>query len=63
MDKPSSFYKLFTLLFIVLFTSFLPNPHRQERAIYATVWSISSPEEVDQLLDLAHQYNFNQIFF
>jgi len=31
--------------------------------MYATVWSISSANEIDQLLETAHKYKFNQIFF
>ena len=33
------------------------------RAMYATVWSINSPEKVDHLLQTASEYGFNQIFF
>ena len=63
MIKSRLFYKLSSLLIIILFAGFSPKPNNQVRAIYATVWSVSSPEDIDRLLASAHKYNFNQVFF
>ncbi|RLD67922.1 MAG: hypothetical protein DRI84_01135 [Bacteroidetes bacterium] len=53
----------FTKLFLIILLLFSMEAQSQIRAMYATVWSISTPEKIDQLLETAHKYNFNQIFF
>jgi len=57
------FLKLFTPLFIVLLLGFFGKTQAQIRAMYATVWSINSADKIDKLIETAHQYHFNQIFF
>ena len=63
--------KLFHFGFVLLFSglsglfmSYDSGPAREPvRAMYATVWSINTPEKVDHLIETAQQYGFNQIFF
>lgn len=52
--------KLLVTLVVLFFTL---ESQSQVRAMYATVWSINSPEKIDKLLETAHKYHFNQIFF
>lgn len=51
-------------LIIVLFlTAFLSsNLYSQNKAIWATIWSVSTAEKVDKIISTAKMYNFNQIF-
>lgn len=53
-------YRFFALiLFISLNTS---NLFGQNRAIWATIWSINSAEKIDKIIETAKKHNFNQIF-
>jgi len=63
MSKPRFLPYLFGLLILILFSGFSSKQKTPVRAMYATVWSISSAEAIDNLLETAHKYKFNQIFF
>jgi uncharacterized lipoprotein YddW (UPF0748 family) len=62
MIKSHFLLKFSGLLFIVFILNF-SYAQAQVRAMYATVWSISKAEDIDRLLETAHKYHFNQIFF
>jgi uncharacterized lipoprotein YddW (UPF0748 family) len=34
----------------------------QDRAMWATIWSISTPDKIDKIIETAKDYNFNKIF-
>ena len=34
----------------------------QDRAMWATIWSINTPEKVTQIINTAHKFHFNKIF-
>lgn len=63
MIKSHLIFKIFSLFLIILFVGSTPKPNSQVRAIYATVWSVSTPEGIDKLLEAAHKNGFNQVFF
>jgi uncharacterized lipoprotein YddW (UPF0748 family) len=63
MSKPRFLPYLLGLLILILFSGFSSKQKTPVRAMYATVWSISSAEAIDNLLETAHKYKFNQIFF
>jgi len=49
----------------ILFLFILINSHwvlAQNRALWATVWDISSAQRIDQIIKTAKQYHFNQLF-
>lgn len=53
-------YRFFALiLFIILNAN---NLIGQNRAIWVTIWSINSKEKIDNVIEIAKEYNFNQIF-
>jgi len=51
------------LLVFLFYTGFSPKQKTNVRAMYATVWSVSSASDIDKLLETAHKYKLNQIFF
>ena len=63
MIKSNIVYKLLSITIVILFASFTPKSHAPVRAMYATVWSVSNASDIDKLLETAHKYHFNQIFF
>jgi len=63
MIKSNRILPLLSLVIVLLFAGFTPKPGGQVRAMYATVWSVSSASDIDKLLETAHKYEFNQIFF
>lgn len=34
----------------------------QDRAIWATIWSVNSPEKIDEIVKTVQQYHFNKVF-
>ena len=52
-----------TLFFLVILWPLQKEATAQDRAMYATVWSISSAKQIDEVIETAHKYQFNQIFF
>lgn len=63
MSKSRLLPFLTALIIVFLFSGFSPKQKSSVRAMYATVWSISSAKDIDKLLETAHKYKFNQIFF
>jgi len=51
------------LMVYFIVSGFSPKQKSNVRAMYATVWSVSSAADIDKLLETAHKYKFNQIFF
>lgn len=50
------------LVLLLIMSSVMAFAQAQNRAIWATIWSINTPAKVDKLLQQAHVDGFNQIF-
>ncbi len=50
------------IAFILFLNIGISNIYGQNRAIWATIWSINSAEKIDNIVETAKKYNFNQIF-
>jgi len=57
--------KLFILTFSLIISYLLFNSSTaiaQDRAMWATIWSIGTPEKIDKIIETAKNHNFNKIF-
>jgi len=57
--------KLYILTFSLIISNLLFNSSiaiAQDRAMWATIWSIGSPDRIDKIIETAEEYNFNKIF-
>lgn len=55
-------YFLILSLVILSFFSNTTSVLGQDRALWATIWSIGTPEKIDKLITTAQDYHFNKIF-
>jgi len=50
------------LIITVLFTLISISSISQDRAMWATIWSSSTPEKINNIINNAHKYKFNKLF-
>ncbi len=50
------------LVFLSIYLLNTPLVFSQDRAVWATIWSINTPQKIDKVISKAKQYGFNKIF-
>ena len=55
-------YKLLFIGFSLLLLLITNRGYSQDRAMWATIWSISTPQKIDKIIATAKEYKFNKIF-